>query len=328
MLSRRLLLAAKLVFSAALIGYVAGKIDFETAVSHLQDAAAPGIALVIALLYAQLVLGALRFREFLSVFGVRFTLGRSLDALLIGYFFSQTFISFLGGDAMRLMRTAGAGVPAKTAAKALILDRGSGFFAQLLLIVLVLPFLLPRVPDAHMKASLVLLVIAACSGAVAVLLLARLPGALRRFKALEAVADVSTRVLRRVGSARGLAALLGYSMAISLMNIVIFYAIARGLSVDIAFVDCLVLLPVVFFLSMLPISVSGWGVREGAAVVALGLAGIPSTTSLTISVSYGLALVLISLPGGVLWLFAKRRHEMPAATGSEAALLEPGHAKD
>jgi uncharacterized membrane protein YbhN (UPF0104 family) len=327
MVKRQLLLLAKVAFSVGLVWYVAHKFDFESTLQQLRNLSPLAVLLVVLLYYLQLGFAALRFREFLGIFGISFSFARAADASLVGYFFSQTFISFVGGDAMRLFRAAGPGVHMKTAAKAIVLDRASGFVAQIAFIILVLPFLLPRIPDSGMKASLVLLVVGSCFGAVGVFLLARLPGALRRFKALEVVADISDRVLRRITTARGILAFLGYSLAIGLMNVVIVYALARSLHIEVSFAECLILLPVVFFLSMLPISVSGWGVREGAMIVALGFAGVSPANSLTLSVSFGLGLVLISLPGGLLWLFAKKKRA-DVGTEIDTVDLGPTHAKD
>jgi uncharacterized membrane protein YbhN (UPF0104 family) len=54
--------------------------------------------------------------------------------------------------------------------------------------------------------------------------------------------------------------------------------------------------------SMAPISLAGWGVREGAMIVGLGLAGIVPADALAVSVAYGLLQLALGLLGGALWL--------------------------
>jgi hypothetical protein len=85
---------------------------------------------------------------------------------------------------------------------------------------------------------------------------------------------------------------------------------ARGLRIEIGLWNCFVLLPTVLFLSMLPISVAGWGVREGAMVAALSLVGVPGHQSLALSICFGLCIVAISLSGGAVW-FASRSRPIP-----------------
>jgi len=307
MKTREAVFVAKLALSIGLIWYVASKFELQQALTQVRNLTPGWLLLIIALYYVQLSIAALRFREFLGVFGIDFSFGRAVDTTLIGYFFSQTFISFVGGDAMRILRAGRYVASLQIPAKAVVLDRASGFASQVVLILLVLPFALPRMPEPAMRLSLLLLVGAAIGGAAAVVLVARLPGAFRQFKIFGAVADIAGRVLHRISTPRGFAAFFGYSLAINLCNIFLFFTFGTALGINLEFLDCLVLLPPVFFISMLPISVSGWGVREGAAIIALGVAGVAASDALAISVSYGLGLILISLPGGALWLFGRRK---------------------
>ena len=60
-----------------------------------------------------------------------------------------------------------------------------------------------------------------------------------------------------------------------------------------------VVLPVIL-ISLLPISFAGWGVREGAMVIGLGLIDVPMDKAVAVSVTFGLALLVSSLPGAVL----------------------------
>lgn len=56
------------------------------------------------------------------------------------------------------------------------------------------------------------------------------------------------------------------------------------------------------------VSNGGWGLREGLMVVALGLAGVPPDAALSVSILFGLAMIVAGLPGGVLWLSAGGRN--------------------
>jgi len=64
----------------------------------------------------------------------------------------------------------------------------------------------------------------------------------------------------------------------------------------------LVIVPAVMLVTMAPISFAGWGVREGAMIVGLGLAGIAAADALAVSVAFGLVQVALGVPGGALWL--------------------------
>src|SRR4029453_8733158 len=225
-----------------------------------------------------------------------------LDVVFIGAFFSQTLISFVGGDAMRIWRIVRSKVSIGLAAKSVVLDRAAGFAGLLLLVILTLPFLMQIVTDPVMRLGLLAAVLGGIAGFAALGCFHLLPAVLKRLRLLHWVSDFSAAAGAVAGSTRGIGALLGLSMPIHVLNVLIIYFPAVGLSINLTLLHCLLLAPPVLFLSMLPISVAGWGVREGAMIVALGLVGVSPAQSVAISVCFGLGVLAISLPGGLLWL--------------------------
>ena len=65
----------------------------------------------------------------------------------------------------------------------------------------------------------------------------------------------------------------------------------------------------------LPISVGGWGPREGVAAFTFWMAGLGAPLGVTSSVAYGALALIASLPGGAV-LLARRLARDPAAPGS------------
>ena len=65
-----------------------------------------------------------------------------------------------------------------------------------------------------------------------------------------------------------------------------------------------IMLPLILLVSMAPISIAGWGVREGAMIVALALVGVSDGDALALSVLFGLALLVIGVIGGVVWILS------------------------
>jgi len=64
---------------------------------------------------------------------------------------------------------------------------------------------------------------------------------------------------------------------------------------------------------LIPVSWAGWGVREAAAAGLWGLAGLPPSEGVLISLGYGTLVLLASLPGGLLLL--RPRGRMRGASG-------------
>jgi hypothetical protein len=80
------------------------------------------------------------------------------------------------------------------------------------------------------------------------------------------------------------------------------WLIALALGLNVSVTDCLVLVPVVVLAATIPISVGGWGVRESAIVVLFATIGVSTGHALTLSVLFGIAGILVSLPGVAFWL--------------------------
>ncbi len=107
---------------------------------------------------------------------------------------------------------------------------------------------------------------------------------------------------------RQLGGVLAVSVLVATANMAIFVVILLGMGVDMRLaLGCALLVPAVLEIAMLPISIAGWGVREGAAVVAFGTLGLPSHLALGASFAFGLIVLAVSLVGGVLWLSDRRK---------------------
>jgi len=78
------------------------------------------------------------------------------------------------------------------------------------------------------------------------------------------------------------------------------YFIALSLEISIPILYFSFLLPVVWLATMLPVSISGLGVREGAFVYLFGLIGMDNQTAIAISAIWLALTYVLSIIGGVL----------------------------
>lgn len=300
------ILVLKLAVSIGLVWFAFSNIDVTSTWATLRAIAPAAIVGALVLLSIQLMMGALRLRALLGGLGTRYRTAAALEVALIGAFFSQTMVSFVGGDAMRIWRIIRSRISVAVAAKSVLFDRVAGFAGLFVLMLAATPFLVRIIPTPEMLAGQALIVLAALAAVAGVFVLRRVPGILPQGRPVAIAQDVVDSGLAIWRSRRGAWLVIGLSIAIQLMNVLVLYVIGDGLGIRFSFVDGLLLFPTVLFLSMLPISVAGWGVREGAMVTALGLVGVPGHQSLALSVCFGLCLVAISLPGGAIWLLSRR----------------------
>ena len=68
------------------------------------------------------------------------------------------------------------------------------------------------------------------------------------------------------------------------------------------FEQTLLLIPPIALITMLPISIAGWGVREATMMVAFGYAGLAQTDGTVVSILFGAVYFIVGGLGGLVWL--------------------------
>ena len=106
-----------------------------------------------------------------------------------------------------------------------------------------------------------------------------------------------------------LLATTGLSLVIQILVGYVVWRLASDFGAKLDFIEFSLLWPAVLILSFLPISIAGWGIREGAMVFAFHILGNSSSIALATSIAFGVLMILAGLPGGVIWFcFSFRKH--------------------
>ena len=98
--------------------------------------------------------------------------------------------------------------------------------------------------------------------------------------------------------------IISFFVVLSYIVIYIISAEALGLSID--YFTFFVFTPIVLFSMTLPVSIGGWGVREGTALLIAFLLGLSASSSISVAVMYGILNLFCSLPG-LYFLLSLRR---------------------
>jgi uncharacterized membrane protein YbhN (UPF0104 family) len=297
-----LIAIAKLAVSATLIALIVRTFDIHGVAGYLARLDSAHAAIVLALALAAVPLQAARWRIVLEESGNRLPFTSLLRLVLIGHFFSQTLPSSVGGDAMRTWCAYRWGLSPADALTTVLLDRLVSLLGLLALIACGLPWLPERVPDPAARAVLWLAVVAGIGGVLVLAAVARFPRFSSGPRVMRWVSALATLARRVFLAPRRLLPLLMVSVAGTALFPGIVYVLGRAVGAELTWFDSLLLVPPVLLVSALPVSVAGWGVREGAMVVALGFAGVAPAAGFAISVLFGLTIAAASLPGAGLWL--------------------------
>ncbi len=318
---KRLLVAAKIAVTVLLIAVVARAFDLRGLGAYLGRVDAAAAAVVIAVGLGVLPLQAWRWMMVLDAAGSSLRFGRAFAIVLIGHFFNQTLPSTVGGDAMRMWYAYRAGIMPGDAAATVIFDRVIAVAGLLALTACGLPWLLELVPEPAARSAIAAVVVAGFGGLAAAAILAHFPRLVPKWRVARGFAARARRLL--ASPVRVLAGAALSAAGFALFSWMIF-RLAQALGVQLTFPQALLLVPPVLLISAIPVSVAGWGLREGAMVVALGFAGVEPAAAFAVSVLFGIAIAVTSLPGAVLWLASGHaardaRQAADFATGDAAA---------
>jgi uncharacterized protein (TIRG00374 family) len=116
-----------------------------------------------------------------------------------------------------------------------------------------------------------------------------------------------SRALRELPLRRALPRALPLIVLFQLSMIAVVWALFRSLGTDLPFTIHLAFIPVISVITLLPASVGGFGLREGAYVHFYGLAGVPPDVAFVASVLFFLMTFgVTAVVGGVWSLFGPR----------------------
>ncbi len=300
-------LTLKIAVSVALIWFLFSNIDIVSAKDRLLDADPGMLVLSLAVLTFQQMFAVMRWQVILSAIKERLSFLKTLQIVYIGIFFNQTLPSSVGGDAVRIYRTYHSGVSLSGSINSIMLERAGGVLALIFLVLATQPFFLPRVGDdsaAWILPATVLIALTAVAGLVFLMFLDRLPESLRRWRLVRGLALLAADTRRVYLNPVNAVKTLGWSVLGHLNLTFGVYILSLGIGLGVTWIDCIALIPPVILITTLPISIAGWGVREGAMVAAFGLIGTPAEGALALSLLLGLVAIVTSLPGGLIWLYS------------------------
>lgn len=297
---RRSKLAAKVVVSLGLLGWLVAEVGTHGIVRSLSAADLTLVAAAFLLMLADGVLRAWNWRLLLGARGASPPFLEVLYSFYVGGFFGSFLPSSLGPDAARTVALSRrSGLRVASAASSVVMLNLVGLWALGFVLVCGVTALLVEgaLPDAFLWLA------AACAGGVALL-----PALLATRAPLPDVSPSSKLGKRVAEFARTLADYreAGWSLwpvfAIALVNqaaavLVIFTVFTAG-GIDVPIIYFLAIVPVVHVSRLVPATIAGFGAEQGVVVGLFHLADVEAAAALAMSVlASGLNLVQQSLVG-------------------------------
>jgi uncharacterized membrane protein YbhN (UPF0104 family) len=309
---RALSLLIKVAVSGLLLYMALNWVNIGTVANRLSQIDPRWLALCLLVPLAQSFLLSMRWQKIIARCGSDLQLGQLFRVSMIAQFFNQTLPSSVGGDAMRIWYVARQ-TDWRIATYSVVVDRVVGVTAVAIVVTACLPWTLELVRNPVGRSALLLIGLGCIGGGLVFVGLAsdRLH-VLQRWAPSRHLAATATVALGILRSPRALARIFGLSFIMHGLTAVLAWCAARSVGADLPLLYALFLVLPVALIATVPISVAGWGVREGVMVAAFGYAGLPPSDGLIVSLLFGASYLAIGAVGGVVWIVTTRRTERDA----------------
>jgi glycosyltransferase 2 family protein len=281
------------------------KVDIKSTFKILKSINPYTYSLALLVIITEVFIASLRWRIILKHLGLNMSYLKTLNYLWIGVFFNQALPSSIGGDAVRgyyLYQKENFSI--NDAATGVLLDRIIGLLGLTLLVLFTMPLIFESTISLVTKWTVLFIIFVALLAIFATLNINLAPNKFKHFKIIKSLNNFSFRGKKVLFSYSGI-----FSITLSLIIHLIFvyaaWLIAISMGLSIPFIGMLLIVPITNLLIAIPISIAGWGFREGLFIAGLSYLNVPSDAALALSILYGLLMLIVSIPGLVYWILQK-----------------------
>jgi glycosyltransferase 2 family protein len=296
---------AKVLVTLVLLTIIALTVDLHQVWNAVSKASWLHLLLAFGLYQAGIVVRTYRWQILLRAQEVSVPFIKLLDLYYVGTSFNNFLPTGFGGDVVKMFELTRYGANSELAVSTVLADRIIGLVILFVMALLALPFSIHLVPT-----SFIIALLAIISG-LALLLILFLNQRLVRY--LRDHFAVIRRLLARPKVAAFYNSFTRYnlqslwksmlaSLLFNVLLISVYMLLGISVSVNISIIYYLIFIPIISSLLILPISVSGLGVREGGFVLLFGQAGVINPQALAISLLFYALNLVTGAVGGILYL--------------------------
>jgi uncharacterized membrane protein YbhN (UPF0104 family) len=293
--------------SGGILGWLLWRLEWPEVLALVRQSEPDGwlIALV---LYGgvQLGLSSYRWRVLGRALGFYLPWWRYLQLYYVGVFFNLFLPTSMGGDVIRALNLTREPGRRLAAGWSVVSDRLSGLMA-LVLLACGASLLQWQAVATSPRVIIWLLALGLIFGP---LVLVRLGRQSPRLGHLATALSLSRAYRREFLAAFAL------SLAVQAASIVQIAWLGRALGIELGLLGYAVVVPLVSLATMLPVSISGIGVREGSFVIFLASYGVPPPAAVALGLAWFLMNVIVGVIGGVVYLLSGAAQEPGQSEGA------------
>jgi uncharacterized protein (TIRG00374 family) len=308
-LRRTLTIAVKVVVSVGLLAFLATRMDLAKLRIDVAHASIGWLAVGLGLYFLILLISTWRWQLLLRAQHIDQPSSRLLRSYLVATFFNNFLPSNIGGDVIRVTDTAPAAGSKTLATTIVLMDRGLGLLALLLVGAVGATLATSPGPGGSLAMLLWCVFLGGSLAAIPMVLvpdrIGQLLSPLRVFHQewVDERIGRFTVALGKFGRAPG-AMLACFAGAVLVQAILVcFYvSVARSMNIPVTALQLAVIVPVSFVIQLLPVSVNGFGVREATFSLYFSRLGLPLESGVAVSLVAAGLIILFSLSGAAAYI--------------------------
>jgi hypothetical protein len=306
-MGRLVSLLLKVGVSVGIVVLIVTRVDLESLWSNVRSIGFASAMTAAFIAVAQNLLCTWRWIRIQGAVSRRFGFWAGLRTNYAAVCLGQCLPSFVGGDAYRIYWLYREGHPVAQAVRGVLLDRVSAFLALVLMLAAAVPWILQRFDDAAALSAMWTVLLAGLGGAILFFGGDVLPRAWRRWRLLAELAALAATARKVLLTGKTGLSVVGISVCIHLLTAVAMYRFAQDMRLPLFPLDCVSLVPLLMLFAALPISIAGWGVREGVMVAALAVLGVQPAQAVVLSVLLGCMALFSGMLGALPLAFGQIR---------------------
>jgi uncharacterized membrane protein YbhN (UPF0104 family) len=305
----------QLTLSVALLVWLANRVGFDAISSTLAGVSWTWYLPAFLLFLGNVLLRAYRWYVLVTALQQEISYGRLLYLYFLGFFFNNFIPSGFGGDVVKVLALQRDQTRGAEALSSVVMDRLTGLIGSSSIAIIVLawngiqPWFGGSGTNLNLPSLLLLITALVSIGIPAGFMLIRwldpldLLGTHLPFTRRVTTNPGLQRVVRtiRCYPLHALLKALSVSLPFTVGLVVIQYAIARALAVDVPFYLFFLFVPIIAIINTLPISFNGLGMREGVYQFLFVPAGVSSAGAIAMSLAFYFLRVAAGLIGGLLY---------------------------
>lgn len=301
----------KIVISAVLIIVLLQKVGFLNLRHTISSANIGYLTIALAFFLTGVFISSYKWQILLSVHRINIRLLTLVSFYFISMFL-RNFLSTIGGEAYKIYSVSKLSKDTPASIASVFLERGSGLLALLTISILTLLLGYERIGDR----SVIMLIVVLFVGYLCVLAIIfnrTLFNSISRlltffgFMTLQRkLAEMHNAIYRYIEHRKSLLKVMVLSFCYQVVSVVfVVYIISQSLQLEIPVFYFFLFCPLIGIFEMLPISLNGIGVREGAFLFFFTKAGVSGVEAISMSLLVYAIAIVAGLIGGLIYASRK-----------------------